>query len=67
MPKGPVVASQSAPNSRLPKNKYNAPRCNRLTPDEAKAKLKSAGLGDAAAKQLLQRIVQLKIRKQGRR
>jgi len=63
MPKGPLVASQSTPNPQsLPKRSYSAPQFNHLTPAQAKAKLKSAGQGDAAAKQLLERIAQLEAR-----
>jgi len=63
MPKGPLVGSQSTPNPQsLPKRSYSAPQFNRLTPAQAKAKLKSAGQGDAAAKQLLERIAQLEAR-----
>jgi hypothetical protein len=64
MPKGPGISNQTAPNSTLErKKKYRAPQCTRLTPNEAKAKLKAAQPNDPAAKRLLELIAQLEARK----
>jgi hypothetical protein len=68
MPKGPATSNQSPPNSELQqKKKYSAPQCIAMTSNEAKARLKPDDPGDPAAKQLLERIVQLEVGKREQR
>jgi hypothetical protein len=68
MPKGPATSNQSPPNPELQrKKKYSAPQCIPMTSNEAKARLKPADPGDPAAKQLLERIVQLEAGKREQR